>query len=321
MATWQWCRLTGSGAPFSLQVESWTERSTALGVSEYNTMQSLLATLSGEIQGDFHADNRDQYAARRGIMVAQGPDFDVIDGGETGDGFGYTSTLTTSSTMMMPQIAVGNIGWWPIAHRGWAIGTEEGKASSVHDAPHALGTPPGGSDTNSIIFTKASWDAVRTDVEDWVASMSGATWGSSPARGYATLESYDDGKGLFWVSDGPWLSTTRGTDPEDDDCFYDFNTSSNLLTISWSNCFGFDVTANQNEFEFFIIWKQTGLSNQVTQAASRSQAFSANSGSVGYTDSSFDQTAGEGYASIHLKRKADGKICQTLSLRGGLDLP
>jgi hypothetical protein len=284
-------------------------------------MISNLSTLSGEIQGDFHADNRDQYAARRGIMVAQGPDYDVVGGGETGDGFGYGATLTTSSTMMIPQVSVGNLSWFPVAHRGLALGIDESLSSGAHDAPHAMGTGPGGSDTNSIIFSKTAWDAARTDLEEWLADITNfeTFLGTNKGLGFGTLQSYDEGKGIFWLADGPYLSPTRGSTYDNDDCYYIFVTSGTQLTIYWNSCVGLDVTANQNEFEFFISWKKSGTAEHGTTAGSRGQAFSANSGSQAYTASQFDSGGGEGYAMLSLKCKATDQICQVISLRGATD--
>jgi hypothetical protein len=326
MSTWYYARLTGTGAPFSLISESWTQRTPAtLGLSHYNAMMGTLATLSGEIQGDFNAANRDSESARKGVSVAQGPDYDFIDGNETGDGFGYTSTLTTSSTQTAPQ-NVNNMSWYPVAHRPWAIGTDEGTGSGAagygdRTAVQAHSSPEGGSDPSGIIFSKASWDACRTDLEEFINDITNfwSSMGSDVALTMMTLESFDEGKGIFWLSDPPYLSPYRytGTGDEDLDHAYwkDDDPTASDATFYWQSAQNLNVTANQNEFTLWMAWHTSGSgANIQTSTGSRAIAFTGNSGSYTATSASVNDAT---YPEIHVgfKRKADGALRQLIKAR------
>ena len=320
--TWYFSRLSGaSNPPFSLEVESWTEKApSSLGDAHYNAMMANLATLSAEVQDDFSAGNKGEHAAQRGIMTAQGPDFDVINSGETGDGFGYGATLTTSAAMLMPDMDEANYdAWWPQPYRGWTIGVDESVASGDHTAPHEVKDPPGGRDSNAIVFSKTAWDAARTDLEEWINDIANfATFlGTDRALGFATLESYLENKGLFWNSNPPFLSPARGTNYNNDDCYWTYDPTGDELKVYWANAVGLDVTANQNEYEFFIMWKPLSGDHYETIAGSRSQAFSANSGNVTYSTTNFQSsTTEDGAVILCIKRKADGKLCQAIPMRG-----
>jgi hypothetical protein len=288
-------------------------------------MMSNLSTLSGEIQNDFDSANRDSESARKGIMVAQGPDYDVIDGNETGNGFGYGATLTTSATQMLPQ-NISNMSWYPVAHRPWAIGKDEGTGSGPsgygdRTAPQAHATPEGGTDTDSIVFSKTSWDACRTDLEEFINNITNfwSSLGSDAALSYMTLESFDEGRGIFWLSDPPYLSPYRygtGGDEDQDGCYWkDDDPTTDDATFYWQNAQNLNVTANQNEWTLWMGWHTSGSgANVYTTSSSRAIAFTLNADDWTATNAAVNDAT---YSEIHvgLKRKADGALRQMIKAR------